>query len=168
MKPELKERLARLERTRGEGPVSSGSPVDLVLRLETDSRHIRSISAIQALVRRHVKLLRAKRTIEAVLAHGEALVHVPMVEDCKTLAAELRRAGVSAARIAAEPVDVRLVREGLDLTQEQFALRFGLDIDAVQNWEQGRNKPDKATLAYLRTIARDPEAAARAQEDELA
>jgi DNA-binding transcriptional regulator YiaG len=167
MKPELRERLAQLGRTPATPRVSSGSPVDLVLR-RTDPKIIYSILAIKSLVRRHVPLLKAKRTIEAVMASGEAVIHVPMVEDCKALAAELHDACVMAARIAVTDIDVRLIRDGLSLTQEQFALRFGLDIDALQNWEQGRNKPDKATQAYLRTIAQSPEAAARAQEEALA
>jgi DNA-binding transcriptional regulator YiaG len=167
MKPELKDRLARLEPTQVIAPVSSGSPVDLVLR-RLDPKVIWSISAIQALIRRHVKLLKAKRTIETVMSHGEAVIRVPMVEDCRALAADLRKAGVIAIRLAAMPIDVRVVRQSLGLTQEQFALRFGLDMDAVQNWEQGRNTPDRTSLAYLRTIAQHPEAAAKSQEQELA
>ena len=61
---------------------------------------------------------------------------------------------------------LRQMRADLDLTQEQFALRFGFDLDALQNWEQGRRKPDRAISAYLRVIARNPDAAARAQEEE--
>ena len=53
MKPELKERLARLERTPGVIRVLSGSPVDLLLRW-TDPKSIWSISAMESLVRRHV------------------------------------------------------------------------------------------------------------------
>ena len=65
-------------------------------------------------------------------------------------------------------VDVKPLRAALGLTQEQFALRFDLDIDAVQNWEQGRCKPDRATLAYLRAIAAAPREVAAAQEEEMA
>jgi putative transcriptional regulator len=61
---------------------------------------------------------------------------------------------------------LRRMRAELALTQEQFALRFGFDLDALQNWEQGRRKPDRAISAYLRVIARNPDAAARAQEEE--
>jgi len=57
------------------------------------------------------------------------------------------------------------MRAKLQLTQEQFALRFGFDLNSVQNWEQGRRAPDRAILSYLRVIERDPETAARAQEE---
>ena len=46
-------------------------------------------------------------------------------------------------------------------------LTFDLDVDAVQNWEQGRYQPDRATLAYLRVIERQPTEAARAQEERV-
>jgi putative transcriptional regulator len=44
------------------------------------------------------------------------------------------------------------------LTQEQFTLRFGLELDAVRNWEYGRREPDVAAKSYLTVIERDPEA----------
>lgn len=50
------------------------------------------------------------------------------------------------------------MREGLGLTQLEFAARFGLDLDAVQNWEQGRTRPDRNARILLRVIATRPEA----------
>ena len=55
-------------------------------------------------------------------------------------------------------VDVRKLRERLSLTQEQFALRFGLELDAVRNWEYGRREPDAAAKSYLTVIDKAPEA----------
>ena len=54
-------------------------------------------------------------------------------------------------------VDVRAVRESLGLTQLEFATRFGLDLDAVQNWEQGRTRPDRNARILLRVIEARPE-----------
>jgi DNA-binding XRE family transcriptional regulator len=167
MKQEVKARLSRLDHVRDDDRVVSGSPVDLVLRPADARPHVLTISAVKALVRRGVVLLRAKRTVEAMVETGEAFVHVPTVEDVHVLAAGLRAAGVTAARVGAVQVDAKTVRAGLGLTQEQFALRFGLDIDAVQNWEQGRYPPDRATVAYLRAIAAAPREVAAAQEEAL-
>jgi putative transcriptional regulator len=50
------------------------------------------------------------------------------------------------------------------LTQEQFALRYGLDLDAVRNWEHKRRTPDLAAQSYLRVIERMPQEASEAQE----
>jgi DNA-binding transcriptional regulator YiaG len=168
MRSKLKERFARLGQVRGVGRVPSGSPVDLVLRPAVDPAAQNSIAAVMALARRGMTMLRAKRAIEAVLEQGEAIVEVPTVENPSALASELRAAGFKTAKLARDPIDVRAVREMLGMTQDQFARRFNLSIDAVQNWEHGRTNPDRAAMNYLRVIARQPEAAARAQEEDAA
>ena len=53
---------------------------------------------------------------------------------------------------------VREVREGLGLSQSQFALQFGLSVRSLQEWEQARRLPDAAVLTYLRVIERNPKA----------
>jgi putative transcriptional regulator len=166
MSSKLKERLERLGPVRGVDRVASGSPVDLVLRPRHDRARIKTIDATMALARRGMTMLRAKRAIEAVLDDGEVAVEVPTVEDFAALARDLSRAGVEAARIATDPVDVRSLRLSLGMSQEQFARRFNLDLDALQNWEQGRRSPERAVWSYLRVIAADPKAAARAQEED--
>jgi putative transcriptional regulator len=52
------------------------------------------------------------------------------------------------------------------MSQEQFARRYNLDLDALQNWEQGRRSPERAVWSYLRVIADQPKEAARAQEED--
>ena len=61
-------------------------------------------------------------------------------------------------------VDVRAVRAATGLSRTEFARRFALDPRALQDWEQGRRRPDRAARAYLIVIARRPEAV----EDALA
>ena len=53
---------------------------------------------------------------------------------------------------------LREVREGLELSQREFAQRFGMSLRSLQEWEQARRLPDLAVLAYLRVIEHDPEA----------
>ena len=57
---------------------------------------------------------------------------------------------------------VKIIRRALGLTQEAFAEQFHIPIGTLRDWEQGRNSPDRAAEAYLRVIARDPEAVRRA------
>lgn len=57
---------------------------------------------------------------------------------------------------------VKVVRRALRLTQEEFADQFHVPIGTLRDWEQGRSVPDKAAEAYLRVIARDPDAVRRA------
>jgi putative transcriptional regulator len=113
-------------------------------------------------------MLRAKRAIEAAIELGEVHVRLPAVDAAGNVIRELEATGIGALKLA-HAMDVaerlREMRSELQLTQEQFALRFGFDLDTLQNWEQGRRKPDRAISAYLRVIAVDPAAAARAQEE---
>jgi putative transcriptional regulator len=65
------------------------------------------------------------------------------------------------AHVPASP-DVKAIRNALGLTQAEFASRFGFDVRAVENWEQGRRLPERPARAFLRVIEREPEAVLRA------
>jgi putative transcriptional regulator len=56
----------------------------------------------------------------------------------------------------------KIIRRALNLTQEEFAAQFHIPIGTLRDWEQARNTPDKAAEAYLRVIAKDPDAVRRA------
>jgi len=58
-------------------------------------------------------------------------------------------------------VDVRRIREGQGLTREEFAERYGLQVRAIQEWEQGRRKPEPAVRAYMLVIKNQPAAVRR-------
>ncbi len=55
-------------------------------------------------------------------------------------------------------VDIRAVRRKLNLSQTQFAARFGFARASVRNWEQGRTRPDGPARILPAVIARHPEA----------
>lgn len=162
----LRERFERLGPVRDVPRVPSGSSVAVVLRPAADKARIKAVAATMALAKRGLSLLRAKRTVESLLEQEEIAVCLPTVEDVRALARELRSAGVKTTRMTDTTVDVKAMRLRLGMSQEQFALRFALDLSAVANWEQGRRAPDPAALAYLRVIARLPKEAASAQEEE--
>ncbi len=61
-----------------------------------------------------------------------------------------------------DEVDVRAVREKSGLSQSQFADRYGFNPRTIQDWEQGRARPDSAVRAYLTVIERNPNAVAKA------
>ena len=103
-------------------------------------------------------MLRAKRAIERLVEDGRIVIDLPTVEDPSALAHDLARAGIAAARLEpAGNMDVRGLRERLRLTREQFAARYGLEIETVRNWETGKREPDTTARSYLRAIANDPE-----------
>lgn len=72
--------------------------------------------------------------------------------------ADARRYGVHIP----EDIDVKAIRARLDMTQEEFAGRFGLSINTLRHWEQGRRVPEGPTRAYLLVIDRNPKAVQKA------
>jgi putative transcriptional regulator len=61
-----------------------------------------------------------------------------------------------------ETIDVRSIRKGLGLSQEQFSAQYGFGLARLRDWEQGRSSPDSAARAYLIVIQREREAVDRA------
>jgi putative transcriptional regulator len=51
----------------------------------------------------------------------------------------------------------KIIRRALELTQEDFAVRYHIPLGTLRDWEQGRAEPDQPTRAYLMLIARDPD-----------
>jgi putative transcriptional regulator len=64
--------------------------------------------------------------------------------------------------------NVRALRERMNLTQQEFAARFGLPLGTVRDWEQGTHRPDRAAQVLLAVIAKDPDAVIRALEEKPA
>lgn len=112
-------------------------------------------------------MLAAKKAIERAMEKGQATMLVPHVENQADLARELEETGLVVKAVAFRPIDVRNIRRKLDLTQEQFALRYGIDLETLRNWEQGKRSPDKTAQSYLRAIERMPEEIQAAQEDSI-
>lgn len=57
-----------------------------------------------------------------------------------------------------KPIDIRAIRDGYQLTQEQFAAMLGISVRTLRNWEQGRRIPEGPAMVLLRVAARHPEA----------
>ena len=158
MNSSLRERFARLRPIRAVDRVSSGSPAVFVLRLPAGQTVPKTIDGMAALARRGLTMLKAKRTIEALVEDGRVFVSLPTVEDHQALRDELARAGIKAAPVEpSEEPDVRGLRERLRLTREQFAIRYGMEVETIRNWETGKRPPDRTARSYLRAISNDPE-----------
>jgi len=52
--------------------------------------------------------------------------------------------------------DVRAIRRGLHMSQQEFAAVYRIPLATLKNWEQGRRHPDAPAAAYLQAIARRP------------
>lgn len=56
------------------------------------------------------------------------------------------------------PPDIKSIRSGFGLTQEEFAALLGISIRTLRNWEQGRRVPEGPARVLLQVAARHPEA----------
>ena len=55
------------------------------------------------------------------------------------------------------PIIVKRIRMKLHASQVAFAHMIGVSVDTLQNWEQGRRRPEGPALALLRIVEADPE-----------
>ncbi len=65
-------------------------------------------------------------------------------------------------RVTLRPAEIRAIRTRTRLSQTAFAKRFALNLRTLQDWEQGRTRPDGPARAYLLVIAHEPKAVTRA------
>jgi putative transcriptional regulator len=57
-----------------------------------------------------------------------------------------------------QPPDIKEIRSGFGLTQEQFAALLGISVRTLRNWEQGRRVPEGPAKVLLQVAAKHPEA----------
>lgn len=78
-------------------------------------------------------------------------------------AGRIRRGEAEPSRVAEfAPVDVKAVRLRLGKSQSEFARMIGVSVSTLQNWEQGRRRPEGPARALLQVAAANPEAVATA------
>jgi putative transcriptional regulator len=78
-------------------------------------------------------------------------------------AGRIRRGEAEPSRVTEfAPVDVKAVRRRLGKSQSEFAHMIGVSVSTLQNWEQGRRRPEGPARALLRVAAANPEAVAAA------
>jgi putative transcriptional regulator len=65
------------------------------------------------------------------------------------------------------PLDVKAIRARLHKSQSEFAQMIGVSIATLQNWEQGRRKPEGPARALLQVALYDPEAVRKALSTDL-
>jgi putative transcriptional regulator len=59
-------------------------------------------------------------------------------------------------------VDVKTIRRRLGKSQAEFARMIGVSVATLQNWEQGRRRPEGPARALLKVAAANPEVVAAA------
>lgn len=69
---------------------------------------------------------------------------------------------LAAARRVPERVDVRAIRNKRKMSQAAFSNHFGIALDVLRDWEQGRRSPSRYARILLTVIDREPDAVERA------
>lgn len=151
----FKEALERQGETPTERRVVSGSPARL--RLSRPGPIPRPVTAIKTIAEFGTSLRIGHDAVDR-LAAGEQVTLDLTIPHGRDAIAEFADLGIDAKVLERNEVDIRALRQRLALTQAEFAIRFGLELDTVQSWEQGRNPPDPAARVLLKVIEQNPEA----------
>ena len=78
-------------------------------------------------------------------------------------AGKIRRGEMKPSRVIEfAPMDVKEIRQSLRKSQSEFARMIGVSISTLQNWEQGRRRPEGPARALLTIAAKNPEAVSAA------
>lgn len=80
-----------------------------------------------------------------------------LVESIKQ-AGQIRKGMLKPSRtIEFNPLDIKTIRRKLHKSQSEFALMIGVSISTLQNWEQGRRRPEGPARALLKVAFENPE-----------
>jgi putative transcriptional regulator len=90
-------------------------------------------------------------------------------KDFDSLVSSIRQAGrikrgeMKPSRVTEfAPMDVKAIRQRLGKSQSEFAHMIGVSVATLQNWEQGRRRPEGPARALLKVAAANPKAVAAA------
>ena len=165
MNSELKARLERLGPVRVVNrPRLSSEDAETVLLIRHGPLD-KGVSVAVRLADAGAGLKGGHDAINALASTGQATCVLSRHTDFTALARELSAMNVSLHRRRStdDPAAfLTFVRERHKLSQRQFAERLGLDVRTLQNWEQGRNRPDDAVLALVRLFDEEPGRVAKA------
>ncbi|MGR3174846.1 MAG: NadS family protein [Candidatus Scalindua sp.] len=74
-------------------------------------------------------------------------------------AGKIRRGEMKANRtFKFKPADIRSIRQRFHKSQSEFAMMIGVSVSTLQNWEQGRRKPEGPARALLKIASENPKA----------
>ena len=96
-----------------------------------------------------------------IKSHDEAMI-------ARLAAEERAKYGIDPKKLhfhrpfSSRPPNVKAIRRRLGLSQSEFAKRFRLSQRTIQQWEQGRSKPDRPASNLLRVIDFAPQLVTRA------
>ncbi|HVC51365.1 MAG TPA: helix-turn-helix domain-containing protein [Stellaceae bacterium] len=100
-----------------------------------------------------IKARPSMRDRPKIAATTEADIRRQMIEDGENPDEELSERDI---------ISPWYIRRRLKMSQREFADTLGIPVATLRNWEQNRVAMEPATIALMRILAREPEAALRA------
>lgn len=74
-------------------------------------------------------------------------------------AGQIKRGELKPGRVfELSPLDIKAIREQFRKSQREFAYMIGVSVGTLQNWEQGRRKPEGPARALLLVASKNPQA----------
>jgi DNA-binding transcriptional regulator YiaG len=162
---ELKARLARLGPIQDVSRPSLSSDEVVVVVLHRTGKLDKGILVARRLFGSGLTLKQAHDAINNLAALGWAVCGVAKTEDMHTLSNDLAPLNVELRRrlpTSGNVADIAEMRSRRGLSQREYAELLGLDVRTLQNWEQGRNRPDPAAVSLMRIFDRTPDAVGEA------
>jgi putative transcriptional regulator len=95
----------------------------------------------------------SRRNRAKIKATSEEEIHRHMIEDGQDPDEELQEEDI---------ISPWYIRKRLGMSQQEFADTLGIPVATLRNWEQNRVMMEPATIALMRILAREPQAALRA------
>jgi putative transcriptional regulator len=80
-----------------------------------------------------------------------------LVESVREGGRILRGKARPSRKFVIEVPDVKKIRAGYKLSQNEFAALMGISVKTLRNWEQGRRAPEGAARVLLQVAAKHPE-----------
>jgi DNA-binding transcriptional regulator YiaG len=152
----LKEALGRQGKTQTD-PRHHSASLGSVKAILSPGGIKKPVELARVLKRHGMSLRKAHETLNRLTAGDQVAVALDGV-DAQTFASEASALGAKVQFIKTPTVDVKTVRARFGISQAEFAARFGLELDTIQNWEQGRyGGPDRSALLLLKIIEEYPQ-----------
>ena len=109
--------------------------------------------AITRMTLDEIKASPSRRNRAKIKTTSEEEIHRHMIEDGQDPDEELREEDI---------ISPWYIRKRLGMSQQEFADTLGIPVATLRNWEQNRVMMEPATIALMRILAHEPQAALRA------
>ncbi len=130
-----------------------------------------AISVARRLLAAGLTLKQAHDAINKLAELSWSVCAIAKIEDMRLLASDLAALNVEVRRklsAPSQPANITEMRARRGLSQREYADLLSLDVRTLQNWEQGRNRPDPAAISLMRIFDRAPDMVGEALTEPVA